>query len=53
MKEENQVKAIQIAAGCFLATLYAAFGVNGMVLIMAAFLLGIPLDKLIPQRKEE
>lgn len=52
MKEENQIKCVKIGAGCFLAALYALANINGVLLLMAAFLLGIPLDKLVPQRKE-
>lgn len=47
MKEENTVKIVKIGAGCFLATLYAFTGVDGVILIMAAFLFGLPIEELV------
>lgn len=52
MKEENQIKLVKIGAGCFLALLHVVTGVNGIILLMAAFLFGIPLEEVFKRQNK-
>jgi len=53
MKEENQIKIIKLGVGCFLVSLYAITGVNGIILLFAAFLFGLPIEEFIKQYKKD
>ncbi|GAH57437.1 unnamed protein product [marine sediment metagenome] len=45
MQDTEKIKIFKIACGVFLCTLYAVTGMNGIILVMSAFLLGIPLEE--------
>ena len=53
MKEENQIKIVKISAGVILAVVYAFTSMDGMILIMSAFLLGLPLEEIIKRTKKD
>ncbi len=53
MKDESIIKLGQLGAGVFLAGLYAWTGMDGMILLISAFLLGVPIDQLIAKKLEK
>lgn len=53
LKEENQIKIVKIAAGILLAGIYAFTSMDGMLLIMSAFLLGLPLEQVLARTKKD
>lgn len=47
MKEENQMKIIKLVCGTILVIVYATTEMNGVILGLGAFLLGVPVEKLL------
>ena len=58
MKEKNIMNIIRLLIGAWLFTLYAVFDKNGTIILIAAFMLGFPLDviftkALIKEKEDE
>lgn len=53
MEEANQIKIVKIIAGVSLVGFYALTGMDGLILVMAAFLLGIPLEEFVKRVKKD
>lgn len=50
MKDETILKLAKLGGGIFLAVLYAMTGMNGLIIVLAAFLLGLPLDQIVTKK---
>lgn len=53
MKDESIIKLGQLGAGVFLASIYAFTGMDGMLILIAAFLLGVPIDRIVAKKLEK
>lgn len=51
MKEENILTLGRMGAGLVLVGLYAFTGANGIILVMSAFLLGMPIEYFIKAKE--
>jgi len=51
MKEENIIKLSRFAGGLFLVGLYAFTAADGVILALAAFLLGMPAEYFLEKKK--
>ena len=52
MQEENQIVCLKIVAGVVIVGFYVLTGMDGLLIVIAAFLLGFPLDKLVSKKNE-
>jgi len=53
VKDETMIKMSRLGVGAFLAALYAITGANGVITLLAAFLLSVPIDQFITRRRED
>ena len=53
MKDETMIKLGRLGAGVLLAGIYGFTGANGLFILMAAFLLGVPMDQYVAKRLEK
>lgn len=53
MKDGDNVKIVKIIAGCFLSLLYVVTGIDGVMLLLIAFLFGIPIEEFVKKKLED
>ena len=53
MKDETIIKLGQLGAGVFMAAVYAFTEMNGMIILISALLLGVPIDRIVAKKLEQ